>query len=127
MDELSQHFNRLEFACKGIGCCGGSAPISRELVRRLEIYRQTLGDFEPKPDGSISIKISSGFRCLTWNCTPAKYGGPGSYPGSQHPKGTACDILAQGRDIERMVDLAKPIFEYVKAYDWGIHVDVRGW
>ena len=114
MERLSEHFVRSEFACKcaqqGKNYCGGSAPINYELVDRLEDLRYILGG---------PLRITSGFRCLQHNRDI------GSYPGSQHPKGNAADIAADGRDVDEMHRLAKPLFSFVKSYPWGIHVDVR--
>ena len=110
MEQLSKHFNRAEFACKGETCCGHSAPISTDLITRLEDFRDTIGG---------PLRITSGFRCINHNRDI------GSYPGSQHPKGLAADIAADGRDVDTMFVVAKIIFNFVKVYPWGIHVDVR--
>lgn len=110
-EKLSENFYRDEFACKGLHCCGHSAPISDELIMRLERYRAIIGG---------PLRINSGFRCLIHNRDI------GSYDGSQHPRGNAADINADGRDIDDMFRQAVPVFEYVKKYGWGIHVDTRG-
>ena len=109
-EKLSEHFYRDEFACKGLNCCGHSAPISLELVRRLEQYRSLLGS---------PVRITSAFRCLTHNRDIE------SRDTSQHPRGLAADISADGRNISEMASLARPIFAFVKKYEWGIHVDIR--
>lgn len=114
-EPLSEHFNRREFRCRGSekgACnCGGSAPIDRGLVRQLEKLRSRLGD---KP-----IKVSSGFRCLVYN----RY--IGSNDSSQHPRGTAADILHGGRNMDDMERECKRLFHIVIRYSWGFHVDVR--
>lgn len=109
-EKLSNNFYRDEFACRGNQCCGGSGPISLELIRRLEQYRAVVGG---------PVFINSGFRCLVHNRDI------GSYDGSQHPRGTACDIYHSNRDIDEMYRLAVPLFDFAKKYAWGIHVDVR--
>ncbi len=110
-DNLSTHFKRSEFACKGKSCCGHSAPISNDLIVALEAYRRSMGG---KP-----LTINSGFRCLSHNRTV------GSKDTSQHPKGNACDISAKGRDVREMATTASNFFNKVISYSWGIHVDVR--
>ena len=110
-DNLSKHFRRSEFACKGKGCCGHSAPISNDLIVALEAYRRAMG---AKP-----LTINSGFRCNTHNRSI------GSKDTSQHPRGMACDISGKDKDIEQMANTAANFFNKVIVYVWGIHVDLR--
>lgn len=115
--KLSAHFNRSEFACNGVNCCGGSAPIDAELIDALELLREYVGG---------PLHINCGFRCLTHNRTL------GSQDDSQHPLGLAADVaVPDGFTVEQFAEIA----EQVNAFADGgigryptrgfIHVDVR--
>lgn len=77
-ESLSTHFHRDEFACRGTACCGGSAPISDLIPRRLEELRAAIGEM---------LLINSGFRCRRYNATV-----PGSSATSKHCLGLAVDV-----------------------------------
>jgi len=111
MERLSAHFRRAEFACKGVDCCGGSAPINPDLIDALEELRIAIGP----------IHINSGFRCLVHNRSPEV----GSYDGSQHPRGNAADIASDGRSVYDMKAAAERAGLFVIMYPWGLHVDIR--
>ncbi|MBP0986928.1 MAG: hypothetical protein J6S92_01450 [Oscillospiraceae bacterium] len=116
--QLSPHFNAKEFRCK----CGREHEfeINDALVEKLELLRTALN--------CSSIKVTSGFRCVTHD---KNVGGTGT---GQHTKGNAADICCYGQD-------GKPISSKIvccKAQDIGFtgianitaayqytHVDVR--
>ena len=123
MGDLSKNFSRFEFACQDGDCphCGGCSPVDSRLVDSLQLFRDMIGK---------SLHVNSGFRCLIWNRTPVRQGGPGSHDGSQHTRGTAADIaLAEGMTAEDMKAVAERIgaFQYggIGLYDTFIHLDVR--
>jgi uncharacterized protein YcbK (DUF882 family) len=113
MEPVGEYFYRWEFACKGDDCCGHSAPVSKDLIYVLDDMREALGH---------RLRISSGFRCYKHNASEEV----GSKDSSQHTKGLAADIYADGEDIDY---LARVAFQSgataVGKYTWGIHVDVR--
>lgn len=116
-EQLTRHFNRSEFACRGQNCCGGAAPINPDLVHALQRLRDIVG---------VPLTITSGFRCLTWNrkC--------GSRDTSQHPRGNAADVaVPHGYTATQFAEIAGTIPDFA---DGGIgvyptkgfvHVDVR--
>jgi uncharacterized protein YcbK (DUF882 family) len=111
MGDLSPHFSRTEFRCKGTGKPGHPAHdtvVSSHLVQHLEKLRSIVG--RPLP-------IVSGYRCRWWN---AKVGGA---PAGQHPLGTAADIPA-GYATVRQAEQAG--FTGIgNRGQWAVHVDVR--
>ena len=115
MGDLSKDFSRAEFACKGEGCCGGSAPVDPRLVAGLQELRDMTG---------AMLVISSGFRCKTHN---AKVGGAAD---SQHALGKAADVLCPaGWTSERLARMAEQVEAFrqggIGIYPGRIHVDVR--
>ena len=115
MGDLSEHFSRREFVCKGRVCCGGAGPVDGRLVTALEAFRAKVG---------VPVHITSGFRCHTYNRSI------GSRDTSQHPKGYAADIARiEGMSIEKMVEIAETIEDFrrggIGRYDTFLHVDVR--
>lgn len=114
MGDLTQNFNRAEFACKGKNCCGGSAPINPELVECLQFLRDM---------AKVPLTINSGFRCVKHNKVV------GGAPHSQHLYGMAADIATpKGWKAEELYKLAESLgpFDGIGLYDWGVHVDLRG-
>lgn len=109
--KLSPHFTRHEFSCH---CCGVCL-VSQRLVDALEKLREALG--------GVPVHVTSGYRCHDWN---KKIGG---VPGSQHPKGTAADIVVEGRDPVEVAEKAEHICEFrhggIGIYDTFTHLDVR--
>jgi len=86
-ENLSANFARSEFACKGVGCCGGAAPVDMRLVALLQKIR----DAVEQP-----ISITSGFRCLMHNKEV------GGVPNSYHTTGTAADIYCEGMHVSQL-------------------------
>ena len=109
--QLTEHFNSDEFACQ-CGC--GYDDIDMNLVEKLEELRNAVD--EP-------LIITSGCRCPEHN---AEVGGVSN---SQHVYGKAADVeLPDGYTVDEFADLAEDIgFDGIGKYDWGIHVDVRGY
>jgi len=112
-ESLSRNFSRHEFACRGINCCGHSAPISRELVVALQFLRDKV---------ESPLHLNSGFRCLTHN---REEGRPDT---SQHALGMAADVrtpYSMTADAFYAMADSIPAFQGIGRYDWGLHVDVR--
>jgi len=121
MGDLSEHFDRREFACSGVGCCGNSAPVNLRLVEALEALR---GLAEGKYGyGAIRFDVSSGFRCRAHN------GLVGGADGSYHTLGMAADVVPRGVSVPDLAALA----EFVEGFKVGgigvycgwVHLDVR--
>ena len=113
--QLSEHFDSSEFACKcGCGGLHNGADINPRLVQVLERMRQRCG----RP-----LVISSGYRCPKHN---AEEGGVWN---SQHVYGNAADVLVpDGMNIGELYELAEMCgADGIGLYDWGVHVDVRGY
>jgi len=70
-EKIGKYFSRHEFACQGSACCDNSAPVTKELVMKLDSLREKIGP----------IVLTSAYRCLVHNRTV------GSNDKSQHPKG----------------------------------------
>lgn len=110
MGDLSQHFNRSEFACR-CGC--GFDSIASELITVLEDVRVHFGS---------PVKINSGCRCPAHN---KKVGGA---PNSQHVQGIAADIVVKGRTPALVADYLErkyPGTYGIGRYSGFTHVDVR--
>jgi zinc D-Ala-D-Ala carboxypeptidase len=115
---IRKNFKRSEFACKGVGCCGGSAPIDDRLVCLLQAIR----DFIEKP-----VTVLSGFRCIKHNSTV-----PNAVPDSYHTLGWAADICVKGMSVS---DLYNACLQVVDLEGYGhlicyedrgfVHVDIR--
>lgn len=116
--KLSPHFHANEFRCKcksrGLDrddtWCHGEVWAHRDLVERLEALRARLG----RP-----IVITSGCRCPRYN---AHIGGARM---SQHKRGTAADIVVQGRTPKEVARIARELGLFVIEYPTFTHVDVR--
>lgn len=109
MGDLSEHFNRSEFACK-CGC--GLDDVSSELVFRLERLRS----FLRRP-----VVVNSGVRCAMYN---AKVGGK---PDSAHLTGEAADIACSDShtrwEMKRIV-YTWTLFNRIGNGDSFMHLDV---
>ena len=110
MGDISEHFNRSEFACK-CGC--GFNTVDVELIYILELVRSKFR----KP-----VKINSGNRCEEHNI---KVGGS---PNSQHLFSKAADIVVEDTEPWRVYNYLNRTF--IKMYGLGfygtfIHIDVR--
>ena len=121
MGDLSEHFDRSEFRCRGECCCGGAAPVSERLIEALEGLR---GLAEGRyGHGAIRIVVNSGFRCRTYNREVG--GGDLSY----HMLGMAADVVPRGCSVLELASLA----EHVEGFSDGglgvycgfLHLDVR--
>lgn len=111
MGDLSAHFSRSEFRCKGFGRAGHAVhgtPVSAHLVQHLERLRAIVG--RPLP-------IVSGHRCTWWN---ARVGGASR---SRHLVCDAADIPL-GYATLRQAEAAGFTGIGTKG-GWAVHVDVR--
>lgn len=88
--------------------------IEEKLVNLLEEFREQVN----RP-----LIINSGYRTHEHN---VKVGGS---PKSQHMEGSAVDIrIIEGYTSVEMADMAEKVgFDGIGIYNWGIHVDVRGY
>jgi uncharacterized protein YcbK (DUF882 family) len=115
MGDITANFSRNEFACKGVGCCGGSAPINIDLVKALQNLRDLAG---------VPLVISSGFRCNTHNRNV------GGVSNSQHVTGFGVDVLIpEGFTIGKIEELARRVQSFkmggIGLYSSWIHLDIR--
>lgn len=113
--DLSNNFSRIEFACHGTDCCGGTAAVDSRLIEALQAFR----DAVEQP-----VNVTSGFRCLSHNRTV------GSNDSSQHPRGYAADIrMLPDLSIDEMVEIAEEIAAFrnggIGKYNSFLHLDVR--
>ena len=120
MGDLSRHFNRAEFQCKGQNCavsghgnCGQDT-IDYELIRILEDVREYFG----KP-----VIITSGNRCAWHN---QQVGGADN---SFHVISRAADFYVKGVDVEDVADYLEDKAPGLGRYSSWVHVDTRngGW
>lgn len=112
MGDLSYHFSRKEFECKG-GECEFST-VDAELILVLESVRARF---------NVPVFITSGVRCPDYN---KKVGGS---PNSMHLQGKAADIVVKGVDPQEVydyLDRSYPDRYGIGNYDDFTHVDVRG-
>lgn len=110
--QLTEHFNLMEFQCKGADCCGNVVKISSRLVAMLEALRQELG---------VPFVINSGYRCPVHNKRVS------DATNSYHVRGMAVDIACpQGLTTGEFGELClKSGFTGVGVYPTFVHVDVR--
>jgi len=107
MGDISEHFNRSEFACK-CGC--GFDTVDAVLLQTVEKIRTHFG----KP-----VVVNSSCRCPKHN---AKVGGAEN---SQHKKGRAADIVVKSVDPAVVADYAESLGVSVGRYSTFTHVDSR--
>jgi len=110
MGNISEHFNREEFAC---GCKCGFATADKELIEVLEDVRQEFNS---------PITISSGSRCISHNHSV------GGRPNSKHLQGIAADIVVKGfsPDLIHAYLYTKYMDKYgLGKYGSFTHIDVR--
>ena len=117
-EQLTENFRRSEFACKGRGCCHGSAPVDKRLVVLLQRIRREVG---------AVITVNSGFRCRRHNA-----GVPGSHPESYHTLGWAADITTLAMDAAHLHDICAAVisdagygFALLYSTQNFVHVDIR--
>jgi uncharacterized protein YcbK (DUF882 family) len=80
--KISQHFARIEFACRCGNCPASTDPtIDVTLIRVLEELRDHFGN---------PITVTSGVRCKAYNASV------GGKPFSKHREGRASDIVIKG-------------------------------
>jgi len=120
MGDISTHFSRREFACKGTDCdCRGTFDtVDATLLRFLEDIRR---HFDRR------VTVLSGCRCLGHNATVG-----GAMPddrgsgGSQHLYGRAADIVVDGIDPALVYELAQQMeVGGLGAYSGWTHIDSR--
>lgn len=111
-EQLSENFQRWEFACKGNPCCGRSAPINQGLVELLQRLRDYFG---------VPLKINRGFSCQIHNMKLQ------SKLTSDHCLGLAADVaIPPGIDV---VDIKTEAITWPKLgafgmYDTHFHIAV---
>ena len=111
MGDLSQFFNRREFACKCGDC--GQDQIDHELIKVLERLRVHVR--EP-------ITVTSGNRCHKYNMEI------GGSKGSQHLWSKAADIQVNKWPPEAIYDILDawyPDTYGIGKYRSWVHIDVR--
>lgn len=109
-----KYFGRHEFACKCGKCGGYPVEPSEALVRVLDAIREETG---------LPVYVNSGIRCPEHN---AAVGGADN---SRHMDGDAADIRCPGKTPKELYDIAEPHLQDggLGLYDYGIHVDKRGY
>ena len=107
MGDLTQHFNRAEFACGDY--CGYDA-VNLAFVNQLQVARR-LSD--------VPYRINSGCRCLTHNAVV------GGVRDSAHLVGKAADIACRSSRARYQIVLGLygAGFTRIKLYKTWIHVD----
>lgn len=73
-----KHFDRNEFACKGLDCCGHSNLIESDFIDLLDELREQCG---------FALPVTSGYRCPEHNSKVSHTGLTGP-----HTTGRAVDI-----------------------------------
>ena len=108
MADLSEHFDRSEFACK-CGC--GFDTVDAGLLQALEAVRSHF---------DAAVYISSGCRCESWNLSS------GGVDSSQHLLGRASDITVAGYLPEQVAIFAEAIgLGGIGRYETFTHIDSR--
>lgn len=113
--KLSEHFDSSEFACKcGCGGLNSGCDVSSRLVEVLESMRVYL---------NTPLELSCGYRCPTHNYEV------GGVSNSFHIYGLAADVQTpEGLTPEILAEVAEKCgADGIGIYDWGVHVDVRGY
>lgn len=116
MGDLSPHFSRSEFRCKGctrLNPCPFSPvdTVDAALITVLEQVRTHFG----KP-----VRVNSGSRCLPHN---SSIGGSSQ---SQHLRHKAADITVAGVEPQAVYDFLDPAHQGgLGLYETFVHIDVR--
>ena len=119
MGNLSDHFDRSEFACQ---CFCGQDTVDHELVAVLEWLRTKTG---------AAITVTSGNRCVKHNEKVQHEANPFYTPfssKSKHMYSIAADIKVEGyspQSIFNLIDEKFPDKYGLKAYSSWVHIDVR--
>lgn len=110
MGDITENFNRAEFACK-CGC--GFDTVDIKLGKVLQALRTHFG----KP-----VEVNSGCRCPEHN---RRVGGS---PGSQHLFGRAADVIVAGVHADVVADYLEARWPNcgIGRYIGRTHVDTRG-
>jgi uncharacterized protein YcbK (DUF882 family) len=110
MGDLSEHFDRSEFACHD-GC--GRDSIDAETLRVVERLRDHFG---------AAVTINSAFRCENHNRSV------GGASNSQHLTGRACDVVVEGVGPDSVAQHLETTYEDrygIGRYNTFTHVDTR--
>jgi zinc D-Ala-D-Ala carboxypeptidase len=116
-DQLSEHFNQKELACKCTRPECDFTIVHMELINRLETLRTLVGH---------PVIITSGYRCERYQAVLAAAGFQTAKGISTHTEGMAADIKVRhlsGEDLEKLAREAG--FESVGVAKTWIHVDIR--
>lgn len=111
MGDLSQHFNRREFACQCTRC--DQDTVDYKLVEVLERLREVV---------DAPITITSGNRCFEHNLNS------GGSPKSKHLFSKAADIQVKGwspEEVYKLLDEWHPDEFGLGLYKSWVHIDVR--
>ncbi len=128
MGDLTEHFSKSEFACKGENCCGHTCPVHFNLPSALEVLRNKVSFHFGK---DTPLTISSGFRCVTHNEEVQKKYNKNYKPfssKSRHMRADAVDVMCpEGMSIEDFLQLAEEccFFYGIGIYDNRLHLDMR--
>lgn len=131
MGDLSNNFNRSEFACRGDNCCDNSSPIHSHLVHCLQSLRNLVSQ---KLSRDTPLVVSSGFRCIRHNEVVQKKYNKNyvSYSSkSKHCEGIAVDVMCpEGITVDEFALLAEKIHGFkmggIGKYSNRLHLDIRG-
>jgi hypothetical protein len=111
LPHITPNFTLAEFQCQGMYCCGHTAAINYEVVKRLQKIRDIIAQ---------KIVVTSGFRCRTHNQEV------GGRVNSAHIYGLAVDIATpksiDSHDFENICLTAG--FTFILLYGWGFHLDI---
>lgn len=113
MGDVSKHFSRAEFKCKGKTCGCDFAAVDVSLIDVLENVRKHFG---------APVTINSACRCKKHN---ADVGGAKH---SKHLYGIAADIVVKGftpAEVYSYIDSKYPSTLGLIQYGTFVHVDVR--
>jgi zinc D-Ala-D-Ala carboxypeptidase len=113
MGDVSENFNRSEFACK-CGVCGFDN-VSDFLISKLQIVRTALAQ---------PMVVTSGTRCSEWNAKIKGSAGSSHVPdsfGLSHAVDIKCDnsIFRQ-----RLLEVSVPVFDRIGIHSKFLHFDV---
>lgn len=117
MGDLTKHFSKHEFACRGEHCCNHTVKVDMRLVFALQAFRDRLG-------GQHKLDITSGYRC------PVRNKAEGGAPNSYHLRGQAADVLCPaGLSLDQFYELADQsgFFGGIIIYSGPdrLHLDIR--
>lgn len=110
MGDISNHFNRSEFACK-CGCDFDTVDVATLNV--LEDIRRHF---------NAQITVTSGCRCETYNKTV------GGKKNSQHLRGRAADIQVEDHspiEVKEYAEYIMPDWGGIGLYKTFVHIDTR--